>query len=97
MNSAELIETQEWSFAYLIGYEENPLLTVNSEIIIHTWIIMILLALALAGINYILRYTTIGRFLLLQFVSFLLSSRSNNQLDGTLLKFCKWIELSLSF
>lgn len=70
MNSAELIETQEWSFAYLIGYEENPLLTVNSEIIIHTWIIMILLALALAGINYILRYTTIGRFLLLQFVSF---------------------------
>jgi F-type H+-transporting ATPase subunit a len=70
MNSAELIETPEWSFAAIAGYEDNPLLTINSEIIIHTWVIMILLALALACVNFILRYTTIGRFLLLQFVSF---------------------------
>jgi F-type H+-transporting ATPase subunit a len=70
MNSAELIETPEWSFASIAGYEDNPLLTVNSEIIIHTWVIMVFLALALAGVNFFLRHTTIGRFLLLQFVSF---------------------------
>jgi F-type H+-transporting ATPase subunit a len=70
MNSAELLETQEWSFASILGYEDSSLLTVNSEIIIHTWVIMILLALTLAGVNYVLRHTTIGRFLLLQFVSF---------------------------
>jgi F-type H+-transporting ATPase subunit a len=70
MNSTELIETPEWSFASIFGYEEHPLLTINSEIIIHTWVIILFLALALACVNFILRYTTIGRFLLLQFVSF---------------------------
>jgi F-type H+-transporting ATPase subunit a len=70
MNSTELIETQEWSFGSIIGYEDNPLLIINSEIVIHTWVIMIILALALASINIILQYTTIGRFLLIQLVSF---------------------------
>ncbi len=70
MNGAELIETRQWSFASLIGYEEHPLFTVNSEIIIHTWIIMLFLALALACVSFFLHHTTLGRFILLKFVSF---------------------------
>jgi len=70
MNGAELVEIQQWSFGSLIGYEENPLFNVNSEIVIHTWIIMIILAVALACVNFIFRHTTLGRFILLQFVSF---------------------------
>jgi F-type H+-transporting ATPase subunit a len=70
MNSAELIETPEWSFGLITGYENIPLLNVNSEIVMHTWIIMILLALALACVNFLLQHTTIGRFILLRFVSF---------------------------
>jgi F-type H+-transporting ATPase subunit a len=70
MNGAELIETPQWSFASLIGYDEHPMFTVNSEIIIHTWIIMLFLALMLMCVNVLLRHTTLGRFLLLKFVSF---------------------------
>lgn len=70
MNGTELIETHEWSFGSIIGYEDNPLLIINSEIVIHTWIIMLILALILASIKAILQYSTLGRFLLLQFVSF---------------------------
>src|SRR5271156_6378378 len=70
MNSAELIETPEWSFGLITGYQDNPLLNINSEIVVHTWIIMIFLALALACVNFLLHHTTLGRFILLQFVSF---------------------------
>jgi len=70
MNGAELIETPQWSFASLIGYAESPLLNINSEIVIHTWIIMIFLALMLACVNFLLHHTTLGRFILLKFVSF---------------------------
>lgn len=70
MNSAELIETSQWSFSSLLGYEESPLFTVNSEIILHTWIVMILLASILACVKLILHHTVLGRFILLQFVSF---------------------------
>lgn len=70
MNGAEIIETPQWSFGSLIGHQENPLFTINSEIVIHTWIIMILLALMLACVNFILHHTVIGRFMLLKFVSF---------------------------
>lgn len=70
MNGAELIETQQWSLGSLIGYGDNPLFNVNSEIVIHTWIIMILLAIALACVSFILHHTTLGRFVLLKFVSF---------------------------
>ncbi|HSC24742.1 MAG TPA: FoF1 ATP synthase subunit a [Candidatus Babeliales bacterium] len=70
MNNAELVETPQWFFGSMIGYEDHPLFTINSEIIIHTWIIMIFLALLLASVNYILHYTTLGRFILLKIVSF---------------------------
>ena len=70
MNGTELIETPQWSLSSLFGYEENPLFNINSEIIIHTWIIMIILGLALASVNFILHHTVLGRFLLLKFVSF---------------------------
>jgi F-type H+-transporting ATPase subunit a len=70
MNGAELIETPQWSFASLIGYDEHPMFTVNSEIIIHTWIIMLFLALMLMCVKLLLHHTTLGRFLLLKFVSF---------------------------
>lgn len=69
MNGAELIETEQWSLASLTGYE-HPLLYVNSEIIIHTWIIIALLSVALTTVHLILNHTKIGRFLLLQFVAF---------------------------
>jgi F-type H+-transporting ATPase subunit a len=69
MNDAELIETHEWSLAHLTGYD-NPLLNVNSETIIHTWIIIGLLAFALATVNFLLHQTKIGRFLLIQCVTF---------------------------
>ena len=70
MNGAEIIDSPQWSFGSLFGYEGNPLFNVNSEIVIHTWIIMILLALALACVNFILHHTTLGRFILIRFVSF---------------------------
>jgi len=69
MNGAELIETHEWSFAFLTGYD-SPLCTINSEIVIHTWIIMALLSIALAMVSFILHNTKTARFLLLQFVMF---------------------------
>ena len=70
MNGAELIETPQWSFAWLFGCQEHPLLTINTEIIIHTWIIMAILALVLACVNFVLHHTKLGRFLLMAFVSF---------------------------
>jgi F-type H+-transporting ATPase subunit a len=70
MNSTELIETPQWSFGSITGYQENPLLNINSEIVIHTWIIMLILAVTLALINFMLRHTTMGRFIILQFTSF---------------------------
>jgi len=70
MNGAELIETPYWYFGYLVGYENNSLFNINSEIVIHTWIIMILLAIMLACVNFFLQHTVIGRFILLRFVSF---------------------------
>ena len=70
MNNAELIEVPQWSLGPIFGYEEHPLLIINSEIIAHTWIIMIGLALTLACVNFILKHTELGRFLLLKLVSF---------------------------
>lgn len=66
MNGSELIETHQWS---LEGYD-NPLFTVNSEIVIHTWIIIALVAIALTMVNYVLKQTKVGRFILLQFITF---------------------------
>lgn len=70
MNGAELIETPYWSFGSLFGFKDNPLCNVNSEIVIHTWIIMAFLTLFLACVNFILHNTRIGRFILITFVSF---------------------------
>ena len=70
MNGAELIETTQWSFASILGYKDHALFTVNSEIIIHTWIIMLILVAMLACVNVLLHHTTLGRFLLLKFVAF---------------------------
>jgi F-type H+-transporting ATPase subunit a len=70
MNGAELIEIPQWSLGALLGYKDNPLLCINSETVMHTWIIMIMVALALTTVNFILHHTTIGRFILIKFVSF---------------------------
>jgi F-type H+-transporting ATPase subunit a len=70
MNGAEIVETSQWSLGSIIGYPDNPLFNINSEIIIHTWVIMILLTLMLTCINFILHHTVIGRFILIKFVSF---------------------------
>lgn len=70
MNGAELVETHEWSFAPLFGFKEHPLFTANSEVIIHTWIIMAILALFLASVKLILNHTKLGRFILMQAVTF---------------------------
>lgn len=70
MNGAELIETPHWSLGPILGYPNNPLFNINSEIVAHTWIIMILLAIMLACVNFFLHHTTLGRFILLRFVSF---------------------------
>jgi F-type H+-transporting ATPase subunit a len=69
MSGAELVETPQWSLSSLFG-QANPLFNINSEIVIHTWIIMGLLALALACVNLILHHTKIGRFTLIRIVSF---------------------------
>jgi len=69
MNSTEFIETPQWSLSPWLGYE-HPFLSVNSEIIIHTWIIMFLLGLALTIINCVLTKTKIGRFIVLHGVAF---------------------------
>lgn len=70
MNGAELVETHQWSFGSWFGYENSQFFMINSEIVVHTWIIMGLLALMLAGINFALHHTTMGRFIVLKVVSF---------------------------
>jgi F-type H+-transporting ATPase subunit a len=70
MNGSELLETHQYSFASTLHYAEHPLFTVNSEIILHTWIIMLLLALMLSCVNFFLHHTVLGRFILMRFVSF---------------------------
>jgi F-type H+-transporting ATPase subunit a len=70
MNGSELLETHQWSVASAMNYAEHPLFTINSEIIIHTWIIMLLLALALACVNFFLHHTVLVRFILIRLVSF---------------------------
>jgi len=70
MNGAEIIETPQWSFGSLIGHPDNPLFNINSEIVIHTWIIMLLLAIMLASVKFLLHHTAMGRFILIRFVSF---------------------------
>src|SRR5579872_6617999 len=69
MNSAELIDTHQWSLSPLFGWE-SPLLHINSEIVIHTWIIIGLLSLALALANFLVHNTKLGRFIVLYCVSF---------------------------
>lgn len=68
MNGAEFIETPQWTFSSLTGYDV-PFLNINSEIVTHTWILMGMLAVLLASVKLILNHTRIGRFLLLQFVN----------------------------
>ena len=87
MNGAELIKTPQWSFASIIGCKEHPLFTINSEIIIHTWIIMIFLALMLTGVNFLLHHTTLGRFILLKFVSFFIDL-TNQSLGSFVFSHC---------
>ena len=70
MNGAELIETHQWSLAPLFGFKDHPIFIVNSEIVIHTWIIMALLLLMLASVKFLLNYTKIGRFIIISLVSF---------------------------
>lgn len=60
----------EWSFGSWFGYENNPFFTINSEIVIHTWIIMLILGLILASIKLFLNHTVLGRFIVLKVVSF---------------------------
>jgi F-type H+-transporting ATPase subunit a len=69
MNSAELIETHQWNLFSIFGYK-NPLLAINSEIVIHTWVIIGLLTVALTTVHYILHNTHLGRFILIQIVDF---------------------------
>jgi len=69
MNGAELIETEQWSLGSVFGHH-HPLLLVNSEIIIHTWIIIALLFIALLIVRYIIKHTKVGRFIVLQGVTF---------------------------
>ncbi len=70
MNGSELLETHQWSVASAMNYAEHPIFTVNSEIVIHTWIIMLLLALALSCVNFFLHHTVLGRYVLIRLVSF---------------------------
>lgn len=69
MKGAELIETSHWSLAPMVGYN-HPLLVINSETVIHTWIIIGILVLILFGVRFLLHQTKIGRFLVLNFVTF---------------------------
>jgi F-type H+-transporting ATPase subunit a len=69
MNGAELVEIEQWSLASFFGFE-HPLFMANSEVIIHTWIIIALLAVFLACVNLILTHTKLGRFILIQVVYF---------------------------
>jgi len=69
MNGAELLETPQWSLESIIGYSHS-LLKINSETVIHTWIIIAILAVLLMIIHYLLAYTKMGRFVVLYFIGF---------------------------
>jgi F-type H+-transporting ATPase subunit a len=69
MKGAEFLETSHWSLTPLIGYD-HPLLRINSETIIHTWIILGILCMLVACAHFLIHYTKTGRFAILQFVSF---------------------------
>lgn len=70
VNSTELVEMHQWSFGSFFGYENNSFFFINSEIVTHTWIVMLILALMLACVKFFLSYTTLGRFIVLKVVSF---------------------------
>ena len=70
MNGAELLEESQWSLGSWFGYNDHPFFMVNCEIVINTWIIMAILACLLACVKFIVHHTVIGRFVLLQLVSF---------------------------
>jgi len=69
MKSAEFLETSHWSLAPLIG-KDYSLLRINSETVTHTWIILGIIILLIICARLLLKRTTIGRFVILQFVSF---------------------------
>lgn len=82
MKNAEFLETHQWSLAPLLGYD-HPLLYINSETIIHTWIILGILSILIICARLFLRKTVIGRCIVLQFVSFFIDL--TRQSFGTLI------------
>lgn len=69
MNGAELINLEQWSLSSLVGYS-HPFLVANIEIVIHTWIILLLLLCVLLGVRLLLSRVTIIRYFVIQLVAF---------------------------
>lgn len=69
MKSTDFLETHQWSLAPLTGYD-YPWLRIDSEIVIHTWIILGILALLIALSHFLMFHSKIGRCIILQFVGF---------------------------
>ncbi len=72
MKGVELGETSTWSLAPIIGYD-HPFFAINLTRVVHTWFILIILFLALLPVQWILKQTKIGRFLILSFINFFIN------------------------
>ncbi len=68
MKGLDILETEQWSLAPLIGYK-HPFLAVNISTIVHTWIILGLLVLTLIPIRWVLK-SRFGCYIVTSFVSF---------------------------
>jgi len=78
MGGVELAETEQWSLSSLFGFE-HPFFVVNSETLLHTWAILVLLTVALLFIRWILtKKDSIGHFLAISFVNFFVNLCTNS-------------------
>lgn len=66
MNNTEFISTHQWS---LFG-STYPFFVLNSETVIHTWIILFFTLLCMATVKFFLNNTKMGRFVLISIVNF---------------------------
>ncbi len=63
----------QWSLSWLFGFE-HPLFKINTEIVIHTWIILGLLALICIGARALLKKKeSTGQFIVISLISFLVN------------------------
>jgi F-type H+-transporting ATPase subunit a len=72
MTGVDALKTHFWSIEELVGFS-HPFLRINSETVIHTWIILAILFTLLLLIRFVLLRNPIGRYLAVSYVEFFIN------------------------